>query len=94
MLVLELLYDISGTGIKPNDCVVKSFTSSFVPGYGSFTLVSNSNSFHVRAPVFVIKELSAVSLKNFILAFYDIAVDYFGIMFTPSRVVRDLLMRA
>ena len=94
MLVLELLYDIGGTGIKPNDCVVKSFTSSLIPSYGRLALVSDSDSFHVRAPVFVIKELSAVSLKYFILAFYDIAVDYFGIMFTPTRVVRDLLMRA
>ena len=71
MFVLKLLYDVGGASIKPDDCVVKSFASSLVPCYGRLTLVRNSNSFHVSVilSAFVNEELSAVSLKYFILAF-------------------------
>ena len=94
MFVPKLLYDVGGASIKPDDCIVKCFTSPLIPCHSRFTLVRNSNSFHVRGPVFVIEELSAVSFKYFILAFYDVAVDHFGIMFTPSRMMRDLFVRA
>ena len=63
MLVLELFNNVSGTGIKPDDCVVKSFTSSLVPGYGRLALVCDSNGFYICAAIFVIKKLGAVSFE-------------------------------
>ena len=94
MLVLELLNNIGGAVIKPDHCVVESFACSLVPSYGRFTLVRNSNGFHIRAPIFVIEKLSAVSFEKFILTLNDISIDYIRIMFTPSRMMRDLLMRS
>ena len=92
MLVLELLNDISSACIKPNYCVVESFACSLVPSYGCFTLVRDSNGFNARLRSLGIDKRGSVPLKKLLYASFNVANDCFGIMFTPSRMLRDLLM--
>ena len=93
MLVFELLNDISSSRIKPYDCVVESFACSLVPSYGCFALVRNSNGLHTRFRRIGIVKRSTVPLKKLLYASFDIADDCFWVMFTPSRMMRDLLVR-
>ena len=94
MLVLELLNNISGTCIKPYNCVIESLASSLVPCYGCFTLVRDSNCFYTRLRSLDIEKLSSVSLKEFFYTGFNVLNDYFRIMFTPSRIKGDLLVRS
>lgn len=93
MSFLKAPYDISCSGIKPNDRIVKRLTGSLIPGNCCFALICNTDSLDIGSSVCVDK-ITLIARNDLVVALLHGVVDLHRVVLAPARMQRDLVVRA
>ena len=83
IFIFKMFYYNRCAFIKPDDSVVQSFSSLSINCNNSFSLVGDGQTFHIFYS-------QLVSFTYDFNAFFDICINFFGIMFAPARMQRNL----